>query len=56
MLLHIGSSDPASPFVINTVPPVYTPFNVGGSLTVSNPLANPPGNYSGTFAITFVQE
>jgi hypothetical protein len=56
MLLHIGSSNPASPFVIITVPPAFTTLNVGGVLTVSNPAANPPGNYSGTFNITFIQE
>ena len=56
MTLHIGASDPASPFVITTVPPAFTLMNVGGTLTVGNPGANPPGNYSGTFDITFIQE
>jgi hypothetical protein len=56
MLLHIGSSSPASPFIINTVPPAYTSLNVGGVLTVGNPGSNPPGSYSGNFNITFIQE
>jgi len=56
MNLHIGASDPASPFVIMTVPPAFTLMNVGGTLTVSNPGSNPPGNYSGTFDITLIQE
>lgn len=56
LTLHIGNSDPVSPFVTNAVPPAATLLNVGGSLTVSNPAANPPGNYSGTFNITFIQE
>ncbi|HOK27241.1 MAG TPA: DUF4402 domain-containing protein [Bacteroidales bacterium] len=56
LLLHIGGTDPPSPFVINTVPPVSTPLYIGGTLTVGNPVSNPPGNYSGTFSITFVQE
>jgi hypothetical protein len=56
LTLHIGNSDPVSPFVTNAVPPTATLLNVGGSLTVSNPAANPPGNYSGTFNITFIQE
>lgn len=56
MLLQIGASNPLSPFVITTVPPAWTLLNVGGILTVGTPLANPPGNYSGTFDITFVQE
>ena len=56
MTLQIGASDPVSPFVIMTVPPAFTLMNVGGTLTVGNPGANPPGNYSGTFDITFIQE
>jgi hypothetical protein len=56
MTLHIGNSNPASPFVTTMVPPIATLINIGGTLTVSNPLANPPGTYSGTFDITFIQE
>jgi hypothetical protein len=56
MTLHIGASDPASPFVLLTSPPGFTLMNVGGTLTVQDPGANPPGNYSGTFNITFIQE
>ena len=56
MLLHIGASSPASPFVIATTPPVPTLLNVGGTLTVGAPGANPPGSYTGTFNITFIQE
>ena len=51
--LHIGNSIPASPFVLTPGPFLV---NVGGTLTVGNSAANPPGNYSGTFNITFVQE
>ena len=56
LTLHIGASDPVSPFVITTVPPAATQVRIGGTLIVGNPLANPPGNYSGTFNVTFVQE
>jgi hypothetical protein len=56
MILHIGSSNPAWPFVTTAVPPTPTSMTVGGTLTVSNPGANPAGNYSGTFNITFIQE
>ena len=56
MTLQIGASDPASPFVIMTIPPAFTSMNVGGTLTVGNPGSNPPGNYSGSFDVTFVQE
>lgn len=51
--LHIGNSIPASPFVLTPGPFLV---NVGGTLTVGNSAANPPGSYSGTFNITFVQE
>jgi len=56
LTLHIGASDPVSPFVITTIPPAATQVRIGGTLIVGNPLANPPGNYSGTFNVTFVQE
>lgn len=54
--LHIGSSSPASPFVTSVSPPSYTSVNIGGTLTVGSPVANPSGAYSGSFFITFVQE
>ncbi len=56
MTLHIGTSSPVSPFVINTTPPNYTQLTVGATLTVGNVAANPPGAYSGSFYITFIQE
>jgi hypothetical protein len=56
MTLAIGSSIPTSPFVTTAVPPAKTSFYLGGTLTVGNPASNPPGNYSGTFQITFNQE
>jgi hypothetical protein len=56
LLLHIGSSNPASPFIMTTIPPAYTVLNIGGTLTVGNSASNPPGNFSGTFYITFIQE
>jgi hypothetical protein len=56
MTLHIGSSNPSSPFVINVNPPDYTNLSIGGTLTVGNTASNPPGSYSGSFEITFIQE
>lgn len=56
MTLQIGASNPVSPFVITTVPPAYTLLYIGGTLTVGNSAANPPGSYSGTFNVTFIQE
>lgn len=56
MTLQIGNTDPTNPFIITTLPPVSTQLRIGGTLLVGNPLANPPGTYSGTFDVTFVQE
>lgn len=54
--LTVGSSDPASPFVITTIPPASTQVNIGGTITIGNAAANPPGSYSGTYNVTFIQE
>jgi hypothetical protein len=56
MTLHVGSTSPSSPFIINTNPPSRTVVNVGGTLTVGTPALNPPGSYSGTFDITFMEQ
>lgn len=56
MTLHTGDTNPISPFVITTVPPASTLLYIGGILTVGNLASNPPGNYSGSFEITFIQE
>ena len=56
MNLHIGASDPPSPFVNTNPYSVPTELTVGATITVGNALANPPGNYSGTFDITLVIE
>jgi hypothetical protein len=55
MNLHLGDSDPISPFVVPDTPSPMN-LNVGGTLTVGNALSNPPGSYSGTFDIVFIQE
>jgi hypothetical protein len=56
MMLHIGSSSPASPLVTTVSPPSYNAIYIGGTLTVSSPVANPTGSYSGSFSVTFFQE
>jgi len=56
MTLHIGPTNPASPLVSNVNFNVPIPLYVGGTLTVGNSAANPPGTYSGTFEITIVRE
>lgn len=55
MSMHIGSSSLGSPFVATAVSPSRTNLTIGGTLTVGTSPANPPGNYSGTFSVTFIQ-
>ena len=56
LTLQIGDSYPASPFLTTAVPPATNLITIGGTLIVGNLIANPQGNYNGTFDITFVQE
>jgi hypothetical protein len=56
MTLHIGNAAPASPLVTTAPSSQRTLVSIGGTLTVGNALTNPPGNYSGTFSVTFIQE
>lgn len=55
MTLTIGNADPPSPFIATATSPSRTLIRIGGTLTIGNPLANPPGNYNGTFSVTFIQ-
>jgi hypothetical protein len=56
MTLSIGSSSPGAPFSTTLSPPSRTQVNIGGTLTVGNNAASPPGSYTGTFYITFNHE
>lgn len=56
MSMHIGTSSLVSPFIATAVSPSRTQLRIGGTLSVGNPLANPPGNYNGTFLVTFIQQ
>lgn len=56
LILHLGTSSTGSPFVTTVPPPGRTQVRIGGTLTVGSPLGNPPGAYSGLFAVTFIQE
>lgn len=49
-------SSTGNPFIITTTPPSRMIFQLGGTLVVGNAGANPPGNYSGTFSLTVVQQ
>lgn len=56
MTLHLGASDPISPFVSSVSPPTRTQVRIGGTLIVGNNSITPVGAYSGTFNVTFIQE
>ncbi|MBK6643631.1 MAG: DUF4402 domain-containing protein [Bacteroidetes bacterium] len=56
MLLHLGTPSTGFSFISSVEPPAITQINIGGTLTIGSPLANPSGNYSGIFSITFIQE
>lgn len=56
LTLRVGSASTGALFVTSAVPPDRTLVRIGGTLTVGNQLANPPGVYSGTFSVTFIQE
>lgn len=53
MSMQIGNSSVPSPFIITVAQPARTSVNIGGTLTIGNNAANPPGIYNGTFYITF---
>lgn len=56
MTLQVGNADPASPFLSTVAPPGRNPVKIGATLHVGGPAANPPGAYSGSFTVTFIQE
>jgi hypothetical protein len=56
LTVTIGTSSTGTPFIATATPPARTLVRIGGTLTVGSLLANPPGQYSGTFNVTFIQE
>jgi len=54
--LQVNDSFPASPFVTTVSYLEQTTVLIGGTLTVGSIASNPPGYYSGTIDVTFVQE
>ena len=56
MNLELGPSSPASPFATVVQQPLRTQVSIGGTLTVGNSTAAPPGVYTGEFYVTFNQE
>lgn len=56
MSMQVGTTNPPSPFIVTTDPPLWMDIRVGGTLNVGIPGSNPVGLYSGTFNVTFIQE
>lgn len=56
MTMRVGAASTGALFVTHAIPPDRTQVRIGGTLQVGNRLANPPGVYSGTFSVTFIQE
>lgn len=56
MNLQLGTTNPVSPFISTVPPPGKTQVHIGGTLTVGNTTASPPGSYTGSFYITFNNE
>jgi hypothetical protein len=54
LVVNLGSNtSPASPFLTTALPPARTTVNIGGTITVGNSTASPPGSYTGTFDVIF---
>jgi len=56
LTLHLTDSYPGDPIIINVAPPGHMQVFVGGTLYVGMLGSNPPGAYSGSFSVMFVQE
>lgn len=56
MTLTIDSTLPITPFVTTAPWQDLTTVLMGGTLTVGSIASNPPGSYTGTFDVIFVQE
>ena len=56
MTLHLGDFYPGDPIIINAAPPATMQILVGGTLVVGSLFDNPPGFYSGSFYLIFIQE
>src|SRR5680860_869619 len=54
--LNIDSFSTGQTFITTASPPFANPVYVGGTLTVGNSSASPPGQYNETFTLTFIQQ
>jgi hypothetical protein len=53
LTLQVGEASTGSTFITSTP---NTEVFIGGTLVVGSVLANPPGEYSGVFQVTFIQQ
>jgi hypothetical protein len=56
LTLKMGNTDLGLTFNTTAVPPNRTRIQIGGSLIVGDHVSSPPGNYQGTFSLTFNQQ
>lgn len=57
MTMVLGDSEPLSPFILSSsAQNGALQIFIGGTLVVGSPLSNPPGDYSGSFIVMFIQE
>ncbi|MGM1054429.1 MAG: DUF4402 domain-containing protein [Bacteroidota bacterium] len=54
--LNIDSFSTGQTFITTASPPLSNPVYVGGTLSSEGSIANPPGNYNGTFTLTFIHQ
>ena len=54
--INSNSYSTGQTFITTASPPFTTPVYVGGTLSIGNLSANPPGQYDGTFTLTFIQQ
>ena len=53
---NFTTDKPGNTFITTSGNPFINPVHIGATLKVQNSTVNPPGNYRGTFTVTFVQE
>jgi len=56
LTLDVGPTDKGTSFVTSGGHPFRNPVQVGGTLYIGNLSSNPPGEYEGSFSVTFIQE
>ena len=55
-ITNFSTDKPGNQFVTAASHPFINPVQIGATLNVQHSAANPPGDYTGSFNITFIQE